>query len=299
MSKLSSNEKVGSFDNVYEDITSCAEVPSFTGFVVTHYKEFSKDLNLVQTLSIMPRQYEVGLCTQVNEQKNPGYYHMMIAGNIKDLPFRITCNGFSRAPEFVISLPNANRNSTTTFITSLNLNPKIVTSYSYQPGKISLDAQLVAYDKLSKGQISVSLTTLIKQAICGVSFSRGIESGESVYNVLTSANISPEQVLSAALKTNFNDNLTASASSSYTIDDKTSVAVEWHCNIMQIRSEVCFGLRKNFLMSQMYASMTRNGVLSSYYTRALGGNSQMRLTFSSVADIPSKNFTFGVSLNIQ
>lgn len=283
---------------MYEDITSCAETPSFSGFMATHYKELSKNLNLIQTLSMNPRQYEVEHCAQVNEPRNPGYYHIMLVGNIKDLPFRITCNGFNRAPEFMISLPNSSGNSTTSFITSLNLNPKFITSYSYQPGKISLDAQLVAYDKLSKGQFSVSMTAKIKQSIFGVSFSHGIESGENVYNTLASIHISSQQEISAAIKSNFSDNLIAAASSTYSIDDKTSASVEWHCNIMRIQSELQFGIKKNFLMSQLYASMTHNGVLTSYYTRALGSSS-MRLTFSSVSDIPSKSFTLGVSINIQ
>lgn len=117
------------------------QTDSIVGFQLAHNKKINQHLNILQSISIMPRVYPVEMTPNSGEERLPGNYQFNVNGDFYGMPFAFDISKNSpptilvtipvskkSSVNFVSSIPNYSKFYLPDFGSSLNISGKKYTS---------------------------------------------------------------------------------------------------------------------------------------------------------------------------
>lgn len=281
---------IPSFSSLFSEHNTAAMVDSFTGFSFTHVATFRQAHNLVSTLSIKPRTFEKQYAAQVGEQQFPGSAQVVLLGSAQGLTYRVGSHGLWH-PSLFLSIPFA------------TASVDFSASVGHSGPELKLDVEqrfphCVAGLSLEKGA-AVSIDAALSAAARMLRWGAGVgyNATEAKFDCRAVADVALRRAkIGALVTTDFRSSVIALLTAQRSIGD-TKVATQLTVVPLQLASNLALGFEREFSRSNVAASFSTNGILSSVYTRVI--NRSVRLTLSSTINIGEQDYGFGVSVSLS
>ncbi|KAH0794893.1 hypothetical protein GPJ56_001170 [Histomonas meleagridis] len=281
------------YKDIFSDVNSVGLVSSFSGFNFTHLYPVNPNFNIVNSVNIKPRTYDKAHARQFNEQEYPGNYQILFIGNYMEMPFRAIFSGLW-LPEVSLTVPFHPSSVTFSGSISETFSPSINIEFSNTNRLCSLDTAFHTNGS-STGKLDFEIATKYKNIRIGTGFYHDFVDSETCFEFATDIDLS-KIVLGACAKIESKDRIAMVLSGQKTIG-RTIAGIQLQMVPLQLSSNFVFGFEREFQMSNLSASFTSSGSVSSVYIRRITPN--IRLTLSSVSHLSSRNYEFGIGVTLQ
>jgi hypothetical protein len=281
------------FGTVFANVADAGQVQSFSGLSVIHALTLSPSLNIVNTLNINPRIAPAVARAQLNEQLNPGSFASSLVGTVLGMPFSLGLRGLF--PEFMLTVPFGSASFTLQTALTPSLSPTLKADLSYRSLLVAFDGSFATSDFFRKAAVELAAASCFRRLRFGASYSHQLFEAASVYRVVADYELPARVVIGGLFSADgAQESLLLSIQKAI---GKTKVAVAYQVVPRAVLSQVTVGFDREFTVSKMAASITGNGILTSFYQRQMGKAKVLSLVAS--ANLWEKTHAVGIRITIQ
>ena len=281
------------YSQVVSDILETGQTTQFKGVVFRYMNKFAPNVTYSGVLAMQPRIYPVKEHMQRGEPEIPGSFSNILNGTFYGMPFNIEMMGLW-FPEVALEIPFKNAGIALTFSVDKSLSSNVSAETKMRNKLFSFEATARAYENLSKGHLSASLASQIKNTRLGATLSHQLfENGFKVGCFFDFPIFGVTSGLYAL--TDFNQDLLIALRAKKEIG-KTTFGTSFQIYPSALQSNVCVGFDRMFSFSRISASLSFDGTVTSLYQRNVSAGKA--LVISSSANPLNHLYDIGVQLNL-